>query len=226
MGWNEDAVIDAAHRVDAEGTLWILFLAQNDEVGIWKTSNLQTLESSVRKYAQEIGLPDPGKRTVRDGYDKIEHRSVVDADGAVDTINNDDKSNDIVRLTPLGQNLVAFVNKDNRVRNLLKDLVGADIEDIKEPWWPYGPPNEDSPLHIRTYADRSVLDESQTKIYVIVSFDCPNCKESIEDLEFEVKMQDGDLIEWGRTEEVECLSCGSSIEICPIDQHREPEEIL
>lgn len=226
MGWDEDAVTRAAHVVDAEGTLWILFLAENDEVGIAKTSNLQKLNSSVRAFAKSIGLDDPGKRTVIDGYDKIENRSVTDADGVVATINNDDKSNDVVRLTPLGQNLVTFVDKHNRVQNQLKELIGAEVDSIEQPWWPYDDPSDDLALRIRTFADRSVLEAGQVKINAVLSFDCPNCAAHIEDEEFEVTMIDGDLTEWGRTEVVDCSSCGASIKICPIDPNREPEEVF
>jgi len=124
VGWDENAVINAVHTVDAEGTLWILFLAQNSEVGIEKTSNLEKLDSSVRTYAQGLGLDDPGVRTVRDGFNKIENRSVTDAEGFSDTINDDDKSNNLIRLTPLGQDLVTFVEKDDRIRNKLKEMIG------------------------------------------------------------------------------------------------------
>lgn len=226
MGWDEDTVINAAYRVDGEGTLWILFLAQNGEVGIEKTSNLEKLDSSVRAYAKELGLEDPGLRTVRDGFSKIENRSVTDADGVSDTINNDDKSNNLVRLTPLGQDLVTFVNKDDRIRNELKELIGVEVESVGQPWWPYDGPSTDLALRIRTFADRSVLEEAQTEITAVVSFDCPNCEATIENERFEVTMVDGDLIEWGRTDVVDCSLCGASFEICPIDPNREPEEVL
>jgi len=225
VGWDENAVINAVHTVDAEGTLWILFLAQNSEVGIEKTSNLEKLDSSVRTYAQGLGLDDPGVRTVRDGFNKIENRSVTDAEGFSDTINDDDKSNNLIRLTPLGQDLVTFVEKDDRIRNKLKEMIGVDTENAGQPWWPYDGPSDDLALKIRTFADRSVLEDAETEITAVVSFDCPNCGETIEDEEFEVKMVDGNLIEWGRTDIVDC-SCGATVEICPIDPNRNPEEVL
>lgn len=226
VGWDDDAVINAAYIVEAKGTLWVLFLAQNREVGIEKTSNLEKLESSVRAYAKKIGLDDPGIRAVRVGFDNIENRSVTDADGNTDTINDDDKSNNLVRLSPLGQDLVTYVFKDDRIQNELMELIGAEVESIGQPWWPYDDPSDDLALKIRTFADRSVLDEAQTEITAVVSFDCPNCGLEIKDKGFDVTMMEGNLIEWGRTEIVDCPSCGSSIEICPIDPNREPEAVL
>jgi len=96
VAWDKETVVRAAETVGDAGTLWILFLAQNDEVGIEKTSNLQTLGSSVRSYAKEIGLDDPGQETINQGYNGITNSRVVDADGNVACINRDDKSNDLV----------------------------------------------------------------------------------------------------------------------------------
>jgi len=218
-------VLQAGRTLDGAGTLWVLFLAKRGEVGIQKTSNLRKLEGSVRSYAQEIGLDDPGVSQVYAGFKIIERRKVVDADGNRDTVNNDDKSNDLVRLTPLGQDFVTKIDNDRRIENKLKDLIGADTEEITDPWWPYGPADdqEGREVLIRTFADRSVLDADEAEITVLVSFDCVKCSDQIEDVEFDVEMQDGSLIEWGRTETVECSECGCPNKICPIDQNRPPE---
>lgn len=226
MSWDEESVLEAGRTLDGAGTLWILFLADNREVGKGKTSNLRTLESSVRSYAQTIGLADPDTKQVYDGFDIIENRAVYDADGYKDTVNDDNKSNDLVKLTSLGHGLVTKIDNDDRIENKLKDLIDAETEEITEPWWPYGDPTddqEDRELLIRTFADRSVLDADEVEITAAVSFDCVKCNERIEDVEFDVEMQNGSLIEWGRTETVECSECECPNKICPIDQDRPPE---
>jgi hypothetical protein len=226
VSWDEKSVLEAGRTLDGAGTLWVLFLANNNEVGKGKTSNLRTLESSVRSYAQRIGLDDPDTKQVYNGFDIIEDRTVYDADGNGNTVNDDNKSNDLVKLTSLGQGLVTKIDNDDRIENKLKDLIEADTDEVSEPWWPYGDPTddqEDRELFIRTFADRSALDADETEITAIISFDCVKCSERIEDVNFDLQMQDGSLIEWGRTETVECPECSCVNKICPIDQDRPPE---
>jgi len=222
VAWDKETVVRAAETVGAAGTLWVLFLAQNDEVGIEKTSNLQTLDSSVRSYAKEIGLDDPGQETINQGYNRITNSRVVDADGNVACINRDDKSNDLVRLTPAGQDLVTSVHNDERIKNRLKEFLGLEVEGVQEPWWPNTDPSNLHVLNIRTFANHSVLDQDEAEITAIVSFDCPKCDSDVE-TEFVVRLSEGHLVEWGRTEEVNCSACDTSAEICPIDPHRPPE---
>lgn len=99
MKWTEPAVLQAANTVGFGGTLWILYLAGNTDVGVGKTSDYHTQRSSVRSYAKEQGLDDPGVPTVRNGYDNISQKTVVDAEGNRGAINDRHKPN-IVSLTP------------------------------------------------------------------------------------------------------------------------------
>lgn len=222
MSWNETFVLRAANKVGFGGSLWILYLAGNTDVGVGKTSDYHTLESSVRAYAQNQGLEDPGIPTIKEGYSNISRKVVMDADGNRDVINDQHKPH-IVCLTPLGKGLMMTVETEDQIENSLKEDLGMEVEEPQTPWWPGDGPRESFAVSLHTYADRSVLQESVSEIEAKAIFDCPRCGEEIEN-EFVLTLQEGNIVEgWDRFPTVECPNCETEYKHSAADPHREPE---
>lgn len=225
MSWDEDSVLSAGETVGFGGTLWVLYLAQCNAVSPAKTSDYHTEKSSVRAYAnQQEGLDDPEEPIIREGYEKLNRCLVVDRDGNRGYINKQDKQ-DLVRLTSLGYDLVTTIDTDERIEKELKKSIGVDVQEPQDPWWPGQGPNEDFSIYLRTFADRTVLDRDTVDIEAIVSFDCYRCDTEIEH-EYNVKLEDGNTVEWGRTVEVECPQCCQEYGHRAVDPHRDPEPLV
>lgn len=225
MSWDRDSVEEAGETVGFGGTLWILYLAQSNAVSPAKTSDYHTLKSSIRSYAkQQEGLDDPGEPPIREGYQNITRRVVVDADGNRGYINKQDKQ-DLVRLTSLGYDLTTTIDRDERIEKALKETIDIEIEEPQDPWWPGQGPNESFAIHLRTYADRTVLDEETAEIEALASFECDRCDTEIEH-EYDVRLEEGNPVEWGRTVEVECPQCEQEYGHGAVHPHRDPEPLL
>jgi len=220
--WNEDAVLQAADTVEFGGILWILHLAGNTDVGIGKTSDLHTQESSVRSYAKNEGLDDPGIPIVREGYKNISRKTVVDGEGNRGTINHQHKPT-IVSLTPLGKGLMKTVDNDDRILKSLKGSIGIEVDEPQDPWWPGEGPRESNELFLYTYDERTVLDEEECEIDAHAIFSCKRCGEDITS-DFQITLQQGNIVDgWGKLIEAECDSCGTSYEHSAADPHRKPD---
>lgn len=222
MSWDEASVLDAGDTVEFGGTIWILHLAVNSDVGIGKTSDYNTEEGSVRSYAkQELGLEDPGVPTLKDGYKAISRRQVIDADGNQDVINNKDKTGQILRLTTLGKNLMKVVNTNDDIRMKLKVSIDAEVDRPTKPWWPGEGPQETFPVQIRTFADKAVREAPEVTIRTIASFDCDRCHATVEH-EYWVELAEGNIAvgEWSRFTSTNC-SCGLTYRH-PVADPRQP----
>lgn len=221
MTWDEDSVLEAADTVGYGGVLWILHLAGNTDVGIGKTSDYHTEESSVRSHAKTLGLDEPDIPTIKRGYKNITRKVVVDSDGSSDSINNAHK-NHLVSLTSLGKNLMKAVDNDDRIKNSLRASIGVEVDEPPEPWWPGEGPRDSFAVYLHTYEDRSVLEEDECEIEACASFECDRCNEEIES-EFELTLQNGNIVQgWGRVIEVKCENCGQAWEHSAADPHQKP----
>lgn len=224
MSWNEEAVLQAANTVEFGGALWILYLAGNTDVGVGKTSDYHTLRNSVRSYAQDQGLDDPGHPTVKNGFANISRKVVVDSDGNRDTINNEHK-NHIVSLTSLGKGLMNTVHNDDQIENALKESIEIEVDEPQDPWWPEDGPQDSFNVFLHTYADRTVLREDHAEIEAHAIFDCPCCGEQVEN-DFELTLQDGYIVEgWQRFPEVECANCNNTYNHSAANPHYTPESM-
>lgn len=224
MSWNEASVLRAGKAVGKGGTLWILYLAGNYEVGVEKTSDYHTLRSSVRTYAQNEGLDDPGHPTVREGYKNISRKKVIDADGNRDAINNEHKPH-IVSLTSLGKSLMSTVHHNDAIRHSLKESIGIEMDDPPDPWWPGEGPRDSFSVVLQTYEDRSVQEQDSAEIEAEAFFDCPYCEQEIEN-EFTVELQDGYIVDgWNEFPEASCDNCENTFRHSAADPHHEPEPL-
>lgn len=222
MKWTEDTVLHTADTVGFGGTLWVLYLAGNTDVGVGKTSDYHTLKSSVRIYPQNHGLSDPGVPIVREGYENLCRKTVVDAEGNQGPINNKHKPN-IVSLTPLGKGLMKTLDNDDRIKESVKQLIGIDADQPQDPWWPGQGPLESAEVFLHTSADRSVLDEGECIIDAKAEFNCPRCGTEIEN-EFQLPLTNGQIVEgWGRFIEADCDSCEATWQHSAADPHHEPD---
>ncbi|MFK5604769.1 hypothetical protein [Haloferax volcanii] len=204
MSWDKDSILRASDTVGDNGTLWLLFLAGNTDVGVGKTSNAERHIGSVRTLAQDGGLSDPGHSGVMVGYSNITRKIVTDADGNGGPINVDKKSNNLLQLTTLGKQLLTTLDRDERIELEVRKSIGMNVDVPTEPWWPHGDPDESHPIYIRTFADRSVLDEAECEIEVIASFQCEKCHTDIEH-SYNVRMESGTIVNgWSRTVPVDC----------------------
>lgn len=222
MKWTEEAVLQAADTVGFGGTLWILYLAGNTDVGVGKTSDYHTQKSSVRSYAKGQGLSDPGVPPVQEGYENISRKPVVDAEGNKDTINDQHKPT-IVSLTSLGKGLMKTVDNDGRIRASVKESTGIEIDEPQDPWWPGQGPYESASVFLHTYADRSAMDEEECEITAKARFDCQCCGEEIEN-EFQLTLNEGNIVEgWGRFIEMDCESCETTWKYSAANPYYDPE---
>lgn len=222
MAWDAESVLSAGATVGYGGTLWILYLAGNTDVGVGKTSDYYTQKSSVKSYAKSHGLAEPSDPTVREGYRNISRKTVVDAEGNAGPINNQHKP-DILSLTSLGKGLMSKIHHDQRIELALQESIGIETDDDPDPWWPGDGPNESMAIFLRTFADRSVLDEEEAEFEAIATFDCLRCDAEIEH-RYEVTITNGYIVEgWSRTVTVECSGCGLVHEHCPVDPQRPPD---
>lgn len=222
MTWDEESVLAAVETVGFGGALWILHLACNSGVGAAKTSNFHVEDSSVKSYAKEWGLDEPSDPIIKEGYKNISRKTVVDADQNRGVINNRDKP-EIVRLSSLGVSLAKTIDSDEQVRKTLQANLGMDVDEPQDPWWPGDGPDELYAVYLRTFADRSVLDEDEAEIEAIASLECLRCGEEVED-EYILVLTDGQIVQgWSRFEEVDCDNCGLSLKYCVADPHRKPE---
>lgn len=224
MDWDEEHVIAAGDTVGYGGTLWILYLTNSTEVGINKTSDYHTQQSSVRSFTKrELGLPEPKQPVVREGYMSISNKPVTAPTGTRDVINNEHK-NDLLSLTTLGHKLVTAIRQDDRLDMALRGQIGV-VDEPNDPWWIHGPANDDHAVFLRTYSDRSELDKAHGAIDVIASFDCPRCGDHIEH-EYSMELQDGHTIDgWETTVEVTCEGCGQWYSHTKADQYTPPEPL-
>lgn len=224
MAWDEESVLKAADTVEFEGSLWILHLAGNTEVGIGKTSDYHTQEGSVRSYAKDQGLEDPGVQKVRIGYQNLCRKSVTDAMGNSGSILRQDKP-DIVRLTSLGKDLMRTINSDRRIENSVKQSIGVETDAPPEPWWPGNGPQDSFEVFLHTYADRSVLDESHATIEAQAEFECTCCGETVES-NFELTLEDGIMVEaWGRKIQTQCENCMVEFQYSAANPHEKPDPV-
>jgi hypothetical protein len=209
VSWDESSVLAAGDTVEFCGTLWILYLAECSDVGIGKTSDFHTEKGSVRSYTkQNLGLEDPGVPTLKQGYKAISRKSVTDADGNQNVINNKHKTDWILSLTSLGKDLMKVINVNDNIRTKLKESIDAEIERPVKPWWPGEGPQETFPVYLRTFADKAVLEASEVTILAIASFECGRCKTTVKGTHW-VKLTEGNIEvgEWSRFTSTEC-SCG------------------
>lgn len=224
MSWNEDAVLGAADTVGFGGVLWILYLAGNTDVGVGKTSDYHTQRNSVRTYAQNQGLDDPGHPTVKSGFQNISRKTVVDADGNRGPINNEKKTH-LISLTSLGKGLMKTVHNNDQIRTSVKKSIDIDVDEPQDPWWPGQGPRESNEVFLHTFADRSVLQETTAEIEAHAVFDCPCCGEVLEN-DFRLQLQNGEITEgWGRFPEVECPNCNTEYRHSAANPHQSPESI-
>lgn len=222
MVWDADSVLSAGDTVGFGGTLWILYLAGNTDVGVGKTSDFHTQKSSVKSYATTHGIPEPDDPIIKEGYRNLSRKTVIDADGNRGCINNQHKP-DILSLTSIGKGLMATVDNDQRIEYALKESIGIEIDEDPDPWWPGEGPNKSMAIYLRTFADRSVLDAEKAELDVIATFSCLRCGAEIEH-EYTVTMTEGYLAEgWSRIVTTDCENCGLAHEHCPVNPKRPPD---
>lgn len=222
MTWDEDSVEAAAEVVGEAGTIWILHLAGNTEVGKGKTSDFHTQCSSVRACAKELGLDDPGVPTVKEGYRNLYRRRVTDSEGRSGPILNHKKEN-IVALTSLGKTLVTKIDNDERAENKLKEYLDIETEEPEDDWWPHDGPDESFSVYLYTNADRSVREEDEVEIEAHARFDCPKCGESVSNV-FDLVLREGTSMNWGMIE-AECDNCGMKFKHSAADPHCKPTPV-
>lgn len=221
VSWDKDSVLAVTDTVGFGGTLWLLYLAGNTDVGIGKTSDFHTQKSSVRSYAKDQNLNDPGVPVVKEGYQNLCGKTVVDADENAGTILRQDKP-EIVRLTPLGKSLLQTIDSDDRIEICVKEAIGIESEQ-EDPWWPGKGPLDSSPVKLYTYADRSALDQSEAEIQAHATFPCPYCEEEIEN-DFQLTLQEGIIVDgWGQKVDATCESCGNDFLHSAADPYTRPE---
>lgn len=177
MDWDEEHVIAAGDTVGYGGTLWILYLTNSTEVGINKTSDYHTQQSSVRSFTKrELGLPEPKQPVVREGYMSISNKPVTAPTGTRDVINNEHK-NDLLSLTTLGHKLVTAIRQDDRLDMALRGQIGV-VDEPNDPWWIHGPANDDHAvffaptvidLNSTRHMVRSMLSPASTALDVVIT---------------------------------------------------------
>ncbi|WP_256288280.1 MULTISPECIES: hypothetical protein [Halobacteriales] len=222
MTWDEESVLQAADTVGYGGALWILYLAEESDVGIGKTSNFHSEKGSVRSYAKSEDLDDPGISVVKDGFQNLCRKPVTDASGRTDVINNDDKNADLLRLSRLGMTLMKTVNSDDRVRTALKESIGIETGGLPDPWWPGDGPRENYSVYLYTHADHSVREEEEVDINAYARFECACCGEDVIN-EFQLTLENGEIInEWGRKVTTQCEGCDTEFEHSVANPHQKP----
>lgn len=128
--------------------------------------NLKSLEGKVLALAKRHGLKDINPR---DGLKALSSRTHNTPLGK-STINNDDKSNDLVRLTPVGKTIVGFLEANPALRDELMAALGSTLA-LPPRWSPLGP-REGAKITFTTTDPRPATYPAKLHIDAIFSCTC------------------------------------------------------
>lgn len=212
---------EAVRRLGWEAALWLLALPRKG-VGRGVTSDYHSCRGAVRAYAKEYGLGVLDDPPLREGYTRLCRVSIPDPAGGHGKVNLQDKP-DLVRLTDVGQTLVAHISHNKELKDWVKDFIGIETEE-EERWFPpaFGSPVPGAKIEMWTTRERPKGEEVY-EVPTTAEFACPHpdCRKQIRHSYTFTWPKEA----YSRKETVTCSGCGQVWAFTAGNPHRPPEVV-
>ena len=214
--------------MDRSGTLWLLALCETRSAGPKITQDVYQYFGKIKSYAKNHGIEQPTDPEIKQGYQNLVNRTIVDSDGHRGPIFRDDKSgSEIVRFTTLGKDLRKTIEGNEGIKREVQEEIGVEFDEPPSPWWPESPDGEPTDqdgtkVTLQTTTEHPPDSTNEYEIEATAIFGCQKCGDEVSHsytVEYWFEESCFAPKHYSRSVTATCDNCGQTYEHMAVDPY-------